>query len=236
MTIIYDFDGTLTPYSMPQYEILKKCGYDDEKQRDRRNLVINQCGISMYQAYYEVYEDILKENNIAMTAENIILGSDKVEFNKGVLDYFQDLQTKNTGIKHYIVTSGFKEYVSNTKIALFVNGIYGAVYRKENDVYTEIEELVSDGMKPEIIKKILRDSNSKNVIYIGDGMTDRYAFEYVHTIGGTSLYVGSTDKDLDNFSKLKEEGIVDNYFERDYSKNSELRTYIMKKAGILKWE
>lgn len=234
MTIIYDFDGTLTPYSMPQYEILKKCGYDDEKQRDRRNLVINQCGISMYQAYYEVYEDILKENNIAMTAENIILGSDKVEFNKGVLDYFQDLQTKNTGIKHYIVTSGFKEYVSNTKIALFVNGIYGAVYRKENDVYTEIEELVSDGMKPEIIKKILRDSNSKNVIYIGDGMTDRYAFEYVHTIGGTSLYVGSTDKDLDNFSKLKEEGIVDNYFERDYSKNSELRTYIMKKAGILK--
>lgn len=234
MTIIYDFDGTLTPYSMPQYEILKKCGYDDEKQRDRRNLVINQCGISMYQAYYEVYEDILKENNIAMTAENIILGSDKVEFNKGVLDYFQDLQTKNTGIKHYIVTSGFKEYVSNTKIAPFVNGIYGAVYRKENDVYTEIEELVSDGMKPEIIKKILRDSNSKNVIYIGDGMTDRYAFEYVHTIGGTSLYVGSTDKDLDNFSKLKEEGIVDNYFERDYSKNSELRTYIMKKAGILK--
>ena len=234
MTIIYDFDGTLTPYSMPQYEILKKCGYDDEKQRDRRNLVINQCGISMYQAYYEVYEDILKENNIAMTAENIILGSDKVEFNKGVLDYFQDLQTKNTGIKHYIVTSGFKEYVSNTKIALFVNGIYGAVYRKENDVYTEIEELVSDGMKPEIIKKILRDSNSKNVIYIGDGMTDRYAFEYVHTIGGTSLYVGSTDKDLDNFSKLKEEGIVDNYFERDYSKDSELRTYIMKKAGILK--
>ena len=158
MTIIYDFDGTLTPYSMPQYEILKKCGYDDEKQRDRRNLVINQCGISMYQAYYEVYED----------------------------------------------------------------------------VYTEIEELVSDGMKPEIIKKILRDSNSKNVIYIGDGMTDRYAFEYVHTIGGTSLYVGSTDKDLDNFSKLKEEGIVDNYFERDYSKDSELRTYIMKKAGILK--
>ena len=89
-------------------------------------------------------------------------------------------------------------------------------------------------MKPEIIKKILRDSNSKNVIYIGDGMTDRYAFEYVHTIGGTSLYVGSTDKDLDNFSKLKEEGIVDNYFERDYSKDSELRTYIMKKAGILK--
>lgn len=30
MIIIYDFDGTLTPYSLPQYEILKKCGYNDE--------------------------------------------------------------------------------------------------------------------------------------------------------------------------------------------------------------
>lgn len=30
MVIIYDFDGTLTPYSLPQYEILKKCGYDNE--------------------------------------------------------------------------------------------------------------------------------------------------------------------------------------------------------------
>ena len=29
--VVYDFDGTLTPYSLPQYEILKKCGYDDKK-------------------------------------------------------------------------------------------------------------------------------------------------------------------------------------------------------------
>lgn len=33
MIIIYDFDGTLTPYSLPQYEIIKKCGYDDNERR-----------------------------------------------------------------------------------------------------------------------------------------------------------------------------------------------------------
>lgn len=31
MILIYDFDGTLTPYSMPQYDILVKAGYDEEK-------------------------------------------------------------------------------------------------------------------------------------------------------------------------------------------------------------
>lgn len=36
MIIIYDFDGTLTPYSLPQYEILKKCGYNDETLMKRK--------------------------------------------------------------------------------------------------------------------------------------------------------------------------------------------------------
>lgn len=31
MIIIYDFDRTLTPYSLPLYEILKRIGYDDEE-------------------------------------------------------------------------------------------------------------------------------------------------------------------------------------------------------------
>ena len=35
MIVIYDFDGTLTPYSLPQYEIIKKCGYNEEKLINR---------------------------------------------------------------------------------------------------------------------------------------------------------------------------------------------------------
>ena len=35
MVIIFDFDGTLTPYSLAQYEILKKCGYTDDKLMKR---------------------------------------------------------------------------------------------------------------------------------------------------------------------------------------------------------
>ena len=35
MVIIYDFDGTLTPYSLPQYEIIKKCGYNEEMLMNR---------------------------------------------------------------------------------------------------------------------------------------------------------------------------------------------------------
>lgn len=37
MIIIYDFDGTLTPYSLQKYEILKQCGYTDETLMNRVN-------------------------------------------------------------------------------------------------------------------------------------------------------------------------------------------------------
>ena len=46
MIIIYDFDGTLTPYSMPQYAVLKKCGYDDAKLTARiQDLIEREKGI-----------------------------------------------------------------------------------------------------------------------------------------------------------------------------------------------
>lgn len=35
MIAIYDFDGTLTPHSLPQYTILKQCGYTDKKLMSR---------------------------------------------------------------------------------------------------------------------------------------------------------------------------------------------------------
>ena len=35
MIAIYDFDGTLTPHSLPQYTILKQCEYTDKKLMSR---------------------------------------------------------------------------------------------------------------------------------------------------------------------------------------------------------
>lgn len=109
MIIIYDFDGTLTPYSLPQYEILKKCGYNDETLNLRiENEVNNKNDMNLYEVYYKCYRDILHENDILMTRDNICLGADKVQYNNGVLEYFKKFQSSKTGIKHYIITSGLK--------------------------------------------------------------------------------------------------------------------------------
>lgn len=227
MILIYDFDGTLTPYGIPQYEILKELGYDDEKLLKRVKDEMQENNISLYEAFYKIYEAILKENNKKMEYKNIVYKAQDVEFNNGVISFFKTMKGLDN-VKNYIVTSGFEEYVKSTKISPYVDGIYGVTYRKERDTYKEIERLVTDEVKPTTIKEILRQNPKKQVIYVGDGLTDKYAFQYIHSIGGTSIYVGETEKDFSNYEILRETGIVDEYFIRDYSEKSELSKYINK--------
>ena len=82
MIIIYDFDGTLTPYSFPQYEILKKCGYNDDRLIQKIKEEIQKGNATeIYDAYYKCYIDILSKNGIAISKDTACLGANQVAFN-----------------------------------------------------------------------------------------------------------------------------------------------------------
>ena len=230
MIIIYDFDGTLTPYSLPQYEILKKCGYDDKRLMKRiENEINNKNATGLYVAYYKCYRDILFENEIVMTRENVCLGADRVQLNNGVADYFRRFQSLKTGVNHYIVTSGIKDCVDETSIRKFVNNVYGVNFKKENGIYEDLDFLLTDEKKVEIIQKIRSENNKTNkVIYFGDGLTDKYAFEYVHSIGGKNVFIKSNEKSMANYQELNVNGIIDEFFDADFGMNSEISKYIQR--------
>ena len=226
MVVIYDFDGTLTPYSLPQYEIIKKCGYNEEKLMNRiAEKLTNSEGL--YEAYYKCYIEILLENNILLTKENVCLGADKVEFNNGVIEYFKNFQSQITGVKHYIVTSGIKDYVDKTVIRKFVDGVYGVTFNEENGIYKDIDILLTDKKKVDVIKQVQKDNNeTNNIIYFGDGLTDSFAFEYVHSIGGKNVFIATKNESMETYKKLNVKGIIDKCFEPDFSMDSELSKYI----------
>ena len=226
MVIIYDFDGTLTPYSLPQYEIIKKCGYNEEKLMNRiAEKLTNSEGL--YEAYYKCYIEILLENNILLTKENVCLGADKVEFNNGVIEYFKNFQSRKTGVKHYIVTSGIKDYVDKTVIGKYVDGVYGVTFNEENGIYKDIDILLTDKKKVDVIKQVQKDNNeTNNIIYFGDGLTDSFAFEYVHSIGGKNVFIATKNESMETYKKLNVKGIIDKCFEPDFSMDSKLSKYI----------
>lgn len=228
MIIIYDFDGTLTPYSLPQYEILRQTGYTDEILMKRINKEIeNGNAVGIYDSYYKCYRDILRENGIIMSRNNICLGAKNVKFNNGVIEYFKKFQSSKTGIKHYIVTSGIKDYIEETVISKLVDGIYGVTFKKENEMLEDIDFLLTDEKKVEVIRKIQSENNeTQEIVYFGDGLTDKFAFEYIHSIGGKNIFISSNEKSKENYKKLNINQIIDECFDSDFSIDSKISKYI----------
>lgn len=201
MILIYDFDGTLTPYSMPQYEVLKQSGYDDERLINKMDELSSQYK-TMYNIYYKCYETILAENNIPMTRENICKGAKNVKYNKGVEDYFKYFQSSNTGLKHYVVSTGLQDYIEETIISKYLDGIYGTRYKESGIIF---ESIINAMKKVDIIKSIQEENGGTNdVIYFGDGLTDGCAFEYVHSIGGKSIFILSNKSSVESYEELNQ--------------------------------
>ena len=228
MGIIYDFDGTLTPYSLPQYKIIKECGFDDTKYMNSVKQLMNTHKLSMYVAYFQTYITILQNNNKKFNIENICLGASNVQFNKGVFEYFFDLQYAKTNIKHYVLTSGFEDYVKFTSISPYLNGVFGTTLKVTDSKNLEIDSLMSDKYKVEIIKEIQKSNNisGSDIVYFGDGLTDQYAFEFVHSIGGKSIFVCDNISENSSYKTLKNLRIIDYCFENDFSKTSNIYKFV----------
>ena len=164
-----------------------------------------------------------------MTRGNACLGANKVELNKGVADYFKKFQSSKTEVKHYIITSGIKDYIDETPIREFVNDVYGVTFKQENGIYGDVDVLLTDEKKVEIIQKIQGENNeTSKVIYFGDGLTDKYAFEYVHSIGGKNVFIAVNEKSMDNYQKLNVNGIIDECFNADFGIDSKISKYVQK--------
>ena len=112
------------------------------------------------------------------------------------------------------------------KVSKFVNGIYGTTFKQNNGEFENIDFLLTDKKKIDIIKKIQNDENTSNIIYFGDGLTDKLAFEYVHSIGGKNVFIVSNEKSIDTFEKLNVDGVIDECFNADFGIESQISKYI----------
>lgn len=222
MIIFYDFDGTLTPYSFPQYEILKKCNVDNDSFMKLVKIRMNEYNIDLYRAYYESFFDLIKSNGYLLTKDTICTGSKNIEFNKGVFEFFEFFTKED--IYHYIVTSGIEEYVRDTKVSKYVTDIFGSTFSYDKDSY-KVDRLVTSNDKVEVIKKVLEEYRDVDIFYLGDGLTDMEAFEYVHSIGGKSIFLSEDLVNDENYEILKEKGIIDECFKPDFSIDSSIFQY-----------
>lgn len=237
--IIYDFDGTLTPYSMPKFEILEKSGLKDgannPKFLELSQEKSNTLKIDLYQAMYEVYFELIRNAGFRLIDENFYLGFDRIEYNKGVSDFLTTLN--QSSISNYLLSSGVSVLLEKTKYASFFKKIYATKFQyDENGEAIGISYLMSDKNKVEAIKEIIRDQgfsrdDCSHIIYIGDGLTDFYAMEYVKKSGGTTIFV-YLDGNNKSIEEMRRKDVVSFFAKADFSLNSELSKYVFKLCGI----
>lgn len=237
--IIYDFDGTLTPYSLPKFEILEKSGIKDGAYNPKFIELVKkkakEKNIDLYESIYETYFEIITNAGYKLKDENFTMGYEKVEYNKGVEEYLSMLHKEK--ITNYLLSSGIKVYLKKISISSYFKEIYATKFTYNEELEVKgIEFLMSDKNKVKAIKEILKENNIENedcsnIIYIGDGLTDYYAMKYIKEHGGISIFVY---QDLNNkeMETIKKENIVDFYAKADYSPKSELNNYVKKICKI----
>lgn len=237
--LIYDFDGTLTPYAWTRFGILEDCGLEgggsnpEFVQRVKRRA--EREGSDMYAALWPVVFDYMRENGFALTDENFSRGAENLRYNPGVGEFVDELNA--AGLENFILSSSIKVFLERTRIAPKFREIFATTfdYDDEGEV-TGVDLLMNTSKKVEILRGIIGGKrgdaeDARGVIYVGDGLTDGEAMEYVKTHGGESVFVYQEAGD-ENLAKLQGRGVVSHAAKADYSRGSELWELMRRLVGL----
>lgn len=252
IAIMYDFDKTLCTKDMQEYTFIPNLGMTPEEfwreatelaKKEKMDRVLGYMYLMLRKAD-KADKPIHHENFVA-------LGKD-VEFFPGVLKWFGNINehAKKQGVKleHYIISSGLKEIIEGSKL----NGEFKEIYASEfhynaNGVadwprlainYTAktqflfrinkgILDISEDDELNRYVENDERPVPFRNMIYIGDGLTDVPCMKLVKLNGGYSIAVYK-EEGREKVGDLLLNDRVNFLLPADYSSNKSLYKTVAK--------
>ena len=250
VALMYDFDKTLCGKDMQEYSFIPSVGLSAEEFWDEANKISIKSNMDRILAYMLLMIKLAKKNEVEITKESFNkLGKDVVLL-KGVKTWFKRINEygKSLGIEveHYIISSGLAEIINGTPIAKEFKKIYACEFHYNNAGnadwpqqvvnYTtktqfifRISKGVLDTMDDKTLNSHMKEHERtipyRNMIYIGDGLTDVPCMTVVKERGGESIAIYHRgEKSV--AKKLLKEKRVSFMCKADYSQGSELETII----------
>ena len=214
MAIAYDFDGTLAPGNMQEYNFIPDLNMDKGEFWQEANELAKKHDMDEVLAYMHLMLIKAKEKNIPIREEAFMKYGEKITFFEGVETYFERINayaaSKNMHLEHFIISSGLREFVKGTAIAKHFKTIFASGFEyDENGVacwpalvvnYTNktqylfrINKGIYNSYDNTLINKSMPEDERavpfSNFIYIGDGETDVPAMKMVNLYGGTTIAI-----------------------------------------------
>jgi 2-hydroxy-3-keto-5-methylthiopentenyl-1-phosphate phosphatase len=214
IAILYDFDKTLSTKDMQEYSFIPNLGMKPEEFWDEVGALTKSEKMDGILAYMYTMIKKSKEKSKPIHRKEFVSLGKHIQYYPGVEDWFGNInaigEASGAKIEHYIISSGLKEVIEGSKIAKAFKEIFACeFYYEENDVaiwpksivnYTtktqhlfRINKRVLDlSMDDELNKYTPEDERPipfRNMIYIGDGLTDVPSMKLVKMNGGKSIAV-----------------------------------------------
>lgn len=248
IAICYDFDKTLATDDMQAFSFIPNLGLTSEEFWAKTGEFSKATGTESILSYLHCMITECKKKGIKLTKEYLRnLGKD-VKFYDGVTTWFKRLnsfaQEKGIILEHYIISSGNKEIIEGSSIAKEFKAIYGCefLYNEEGEAYwpkCTINYTLKTQYLFRIVKGVFDQTDDKNVnqrkdekhvefrniIYLGDGLTDIPCMTLVKEKGGKSIAVYQPNK-KDKVMPLLEENRVNYICESNFRASSHMEKLV----------
>lgn len=250
VALMYDFDKTLCTKDMQEYTFIPNVGMTAQEFWQESNSLAKEKKMDGILAYMRVMLEKAHAARQSIRREEFVkLGKD-LEFYPGVESWFQHVNQigGDLGIKieHFIISSGLHEIIEGSGIYKNFREVFACEFLyDENNVACWPKNVVNFTTKTQFLfrinKGVLDISNDddlnkytsederpipfRNMIYIGDGLTDVPCMKLVKTNGGYSIAVYQKGR-RSKVEDLLRDKRVDFILPADYSEGSDLESTV----------
>lgn len=249
VALIYDFDGTLSPLNMQEYDFLKAIGIKNKAAFwKENNELIKEHEASNILCYMKLMIDKARAAKVSIKREQFVNFGKSIDLYKGVEEWFDLInqmgKKEGVTIHHYINSSGLKEMIEGTKIGKKFKKIYACSFMYEDGVAvwpavavdftakTQFLFMINKGISSitenykvnQYIEESMRPIPFSQMIYFGDGETDIPCMKLIKQQGGNSIavYKPRDQKKKKGAEKLVHDKRVNFACAADYTKDGEI--------------
>ena len=249
IALIYDFDGTLAPGNMQEYDFIPAVGKSNKEFWSEANTLAEQQDADMVLTYMALMIQAAKSKNLSLRREAFQESGRRVALFAGVREWFERINRygaeRGIRILHYINSSGLKEIIEGTEIAHEFRKIYACSflydvdgiaywpavavnYTNKTQFIFKINKGVESVADAKLVNRYIPEDERpvpfRHMIYIGDGTTDIPCMRLVKNYGGHSIAVYNPDQKGGHkeLAPLIHDNRVNHVCPADYTANAEL--------------
>ena len=247
--LIYDFDGTLAPGNMQEYDFIPAVGQSNREFWNDANSLAEEQDADMVLTYMARMIQEAKSKGLSLKREAFQESGRNIRLFPGVKEWFGRINAyaaaRGVRVLHYINSSGLKEMIEGTPIASEFRKIYACSFLYDVDGiaywpavavnYTNktqfifkinkgVESVSDCKLVNQYIEERERPVPFSRMIYVGDGTTDIPCMRLVKNSGGHSIAVYNPDRKgaSKEMASLIHDNRVSHVCPADYTEGSEM--------------